>query len=104
MTGFVKIILSRFRKSNVNIPCIWIVIYTLQSTFTYIISFISLNSANSLSTHLNFEFSSFWEKKKIIILSAYQELLIVLTDLHSLSPHIKTTQQGRHISKGPSRV
>lgn len=62
MTGFVKIILSRFRKSNVNIPCIWIVIYTLQHLHIhYLIYF--LNSANSLSTHLNFEFSSFWEKK-----------------------------------------
>lgn len=36
-------------------------------------------------------------------MSAYQALVIVLNDLYSLSPILKTTQQGRHIKSGSQK-
>lgn len=74
-------------------------IYILQSTSTYSISFISEKSVNSLSNHLNLEFKRIW-KEKMITVNAYPALVIVLSDLHSLSTILQATQQG---SQGSSQ-
>lgn len=92
---FLKIIHLRFR----SLTTLCIVIYILQSTSTYSISFISEKSVNSLSNHLNLEFKRIW-KEKMITVNAYPALVIVLSDLHSLSTILQATQQG---SQGSSQ-